>query len=44
MYNIDFSGFIWGVVILSVTVTSALWLAVPWLWSIIKPLLHAATA
>ena len=43
-YNMDMTGFLIACVIVGAVIGVALAYLVPWLWSFIKPLIHALTA
>lgn len=44
MYFPDLKGFIAGLVIAGIVVGVALAFIIPWLWGVVKPILHAITA
>ena len=43
-YNMDMTGFFIGCLVVGVAIGIAIAYLVPWLWSFIKPLIHALTA
>lgn len=43
-YNFDFKGLFVGILIVGIVVGVALSLLLPWLWGVLKPLIHALTA
>lgn len=44
MSGLDFRGLFIAIALVGAGVGIALMLALPWIWALIKPLLHAATA
>ena len=43
-YNIDLTAVMVGAMVVGMLLGSVLSLAIPWLWGVVKPLLHALTA
>lgn len=43
-YNMDFTGLVIGGIVVGIVVGVLLTIGLPWLWQLLKPLIHAWTA